>query len=425
MRPHSKSNDSPIVRIGAAPALFSSTSPISQPLSPPLPSNSTNVPLTTASPLLAQRRLSRQSSDPNVLTVVYSIEGPLGLQFDDVDAPFKVGGVKPNSLSDENGVKPGDSLLSVNGKSVEGLAWEDLKVELQVRPAIALFRRPVAEAQPTESAPSVWNLAAGLVRGDTESKQSVELKRERDELRAIIESMGGSEIDRLREIADEYDRIKSRLLETDQRLSQMTEARNALKTSLSEEKEKNSKLVDVIDEIEKSQAAIIDRFEREISSRDKQISELRQIADSATDSVAAEALKEALADSEYRVQLMEKDHTRLRKENTELGIMVQQCLEKIQRDLSDKPHWVDRRIVCSAIATFLRETDGVDDVDIVVSSRQRLGDVLGLTHEERISMGLLTVRDSNRKSNSFGHDFVSFLEREAGNEKVEFIAENI
>ena len=378
--------------------------------------------------------------DPTLFTVVYSAEGPLGLEFEDQDFPFKVGAVRAVSMSADKGVRKGDCLITVNGKSTQGMTWDELRGDLSVRPSIVVFKR---DAQLPDT-PSVWDIAAGLVRGASpergQSNRVVgELQYERDELKAIIASLGAEDIDRLRSAGAECEAIKAQLREKEASIAQLMHDRDLAVAEAEEERVKNEKLVEVIDEIEKSQLSVIERFEQEIRDRDVVIQTLRdRPAEMSTSNSEADAAK--LEDVQARLELMEKDNTRLRNQNTELGIMVQQCLEKIQKDLSDKPHWVDRRVVCSAIATLLREVDSIDEnspraaVDAHTAARQRLGDVLGLTNEERTAMGLLALParlfepvTTGRRDPSIGEDFVSFLERESGKaapvkQRVEFSA---
>jgi chromosome segregation ATPase len=266
-----------------------------------------------------------------------------------------------------------------------------------------------------------------------------ELRRERDELKEIVSTIGGEDLGALRQMAHEYEGMKHALKEVESQLQSLRTERESASSLLDEERTKNTKLVEVIDEIEKSQSQVIDRFEKELQERDRQIAQLREAQEKASHGPHAspdvsgtiDSLKEVLKQTEAKLELMEKDNTRLRKESTELGVMVQQCLEKIKRDLSDKPHWVDRRVVCSAIGTLLRDLEAIDErsetaADAHLSARQKLGDVLGLTFEERAAVGLLSI--PNRflqnepekfpsRSASIGEDFVSFLEREATNLK--------
>ena len=395
-------------------------------LKPPLPSLSpktlpipdkVGTPVRAASP----RRPSLQQ-DPSLVTVVYSTEGPLGLEFEDMDFPYKVGAVRAQSMSADKGVTKGDCLLTVNGKDTQSMSWDDIRTELASRPAIVVFKRDLS----TQTPQSVWDLAAGLVRGSStpESDRIENLRQERDELRAIVSSVGAEDLGTLRQIAMDHDALLAKMSSFEEQLQALQREKETAASLVDEERAKNGKLVDVIDEIEKSQSAVIERFEKEIQERERVIADLKGKADTesaesrTSASTSFEPLKEKVAQLEAKLELMEKDNSRLRKENTDLGVMVQQCLEKLQRDLGDKPHWVDRRVVCSAVATLLKETDAIDPhsetaVDAHLTARQKVGDVLGLTYEERSSIGLLSVAPP--RPARMGTDFVSFLERESLN----------
>ena len=83
-------------------------------------------------------------------------------------------------------------------------------------------------------------------------------------------------------------------------------------------------------------------------------------------------------------------------------------------------------MVTRAVAHFLSELDSLDEsksdaMDVHLSARQKLGDVLGLTEEERLSMRLLAYpvrlgatigEDKSPKNHSISEDFLQFLEKE-------------
>jgi hypothetical protein len=204
-----------------------------------------------------------------------------------------------------------------------------------------------------------------------------------------------------------------------------------LKAELENERLRNQNLTNLVEENERVQQRLVGKFQSQLVEKDRHIARLGMEIDDLKISAAAnqntqsstatvDALKDQVSTYEARIELIEKDNTRLRKENMDLGVMVQQCLEKIQRDLADKPHWVDRRVVCSSIATLLKELDSIDEssggaLELHASARQRLGDVLGLTFEERNAMGLLNVPAdrSLARRRGIGEDFVTFLERES------------
>lgn len=395
------------------------------------------TPRSDASPLAGSQtpsgRRSSISQQVTTVSVVYTEEGPLGLEFEDMHFPFRVGGVRSGSMSTEKGIKKGDCLISVNGKPTKSMSWDAIRSELSIRPSTVIFERdPNASGQ----SQSIWDVAAGLMRVATPSEgdnPTEELRKERDELRQIVATIGGEDLGTLRQIAKDYETTKAALSNVETQITKLEKDRESTASVLEEERAKNLKLVEVIDEIEKSQSSVIERFEKEIQERERIIADLRKSRDRSSSnhgssdqsSSTVEALKEVLRQTEAKLELMEKDNTRLRKENTELGTMVQKCLEKIQRDLSDKPHWVDRRVVCSALGTLLKDLETIDEnnekaTDMHLSARQKIGDVLGLTYEERSSVGLLSVPTrlvdedgSPSRGPSISEDFVSFLEREA------------
>ena len=423
---------SPFVHSAASPKPQVPQKPESLPsLSP----KSVPVPEKVSTPVRAvtpERRPSIQQ-EQGMATVVYSSEGPLGLEFEDMDYPYRVGAVRAQSMSAEKGVRKGDCLTTVNGKNTKGMSWDEIRAELATRPAIVVFQRDASAA--SQAAQSVWNLAAGLVRGSStpENDPIEDLRRERDELRMIVSSVGAEDLGTLRQVAKDHESLLGQMASFEEQLRKLQEEKEAAASIADEERAKSLKLVDVIDEIEKSQSAVIERFEKEIQERERVIADLklradRELSAAESDVSPVEALKQSVAQLEAKLELIEKDNSRLRKENTDLGVMVQQCLEKIQRDLSDKPHWVDRRVVCSAVATLLRETEAINPasdtaIDAHLTARQKLGDVLGLTYDERASVGLLTFGGgssspkslSRGKATAVGEDFVSFLERETMN----------
>ena len=420
--PFNKVSSSPrSEKLGTSSPVLVRPSPIS-PASAAPPHSPATAPLSTA------------RADPvSEISVVYTVEGPLGLEFEEMDFPFRVGGVRAGSMSVDKGVRRGDSLLTVNGRATKGMIWDEIRTELSKRPAHVVFLRdPFFEAK--DSSQSIWDVAAGLMRGGSTPDPLDEIRRERDELRHIVSTVGAEDLIVLRQVAREYEYLKSSYSQIEGQIETLRQERDSAASLMEEERSKNMKLVEVIEEIEKSQSAIIERFEKEIKERERLISELKTTQrDRSESSLTAgettaklEAASEALKETEAKLELIEKDNSRLRKENMDLGSMVQQCLEKIQRDLSDKPHWVDRRVVCSAIGTLLRDVDKIDDstataVDAHMSARQKLGDVLGMTYEERTAVGLLSVParfmvDSGSPDKSqrprLGEDFVTFLERE-------------
>jgi len=426
-----------------SPTLRADSSPQQPIKSPFVQASSAASPRGNISPssgLPPQARRPSMTESPTEISLVYSAEGPLGLEFEEMDFPYRVGGVRAGSMSAEKGVRKGDSLKTVNGKKTIGMSWDDIRSELSKRPAEVVFiRDPTSTGQQAPN--SIWDVAAGLIRAGGSTTDPVdELRRERDELRQIVSSVGAEDLVVLRQVARDYNDLKGSVSHMEEMLDSLKKERDSASNLVEEERLKNLKLVEVIDEIEKSQSTIIERFEREVQEKERLINELRiqrdrsgslNVHTSDAQIMKLEHLEETIKEKDAKLELIEKDNTRLRKENMELGGMVQQCLEKIQRDLSDKPHWVDRRVVCSAIGTLLRDLDKIDysmnnAVDLYMSAMQKLGDVLGMTYEERTSVGLLAVPTrlvradsaaSPERGPSIGEDFVTFLEREATGEQ--------
>jgi hypothetical protein len=357
------------------------------------------------------------SSPREGITIIYSTDGPLGLEFEETDYPFRVSAVAVGSMSHEKGVHRGDLLVSVNGKSTESMGWMNLREELGRRPSEAVFDRPAQQSNVTPSGGTVWGLAAGLLKHQTNDSPEV------DELRRLVATYNAEDIESLKQRSLKLDSVSAQLLELQGELEQLKKSTSAIQIELQDERAKNNNLVEVISEMESSHSSVIFRFETDIADRDKQISTLSsQLSELSSRShspappdAQIELLNSTIAAQDSKIELIEKDNTRLRKENTDLGLMVQQCLEKIQKDLADKPHWVDRRVVCAAIGTLLREvSDPAASPEAHAVARQRLGDVLGLTQEERTAMGLLSVpaTASVKPQSGLGENFVSFLQHE-------------
>ena len=267
-------------------------------------------------------RASKQ--EPSLISIEYTVDGPLGLEFEDMNFPYKVEGVRANGVSAEKGVRKGDLLMSVNGKSTEGMVWDKIRVELSIRPATAVFKRE----PPSESvaASTMWNLGAGLMGGHS-SPETERIRQERDELREIVSSLGLDDISRIRQVGEDFERSKTQLRELESSLETLQSEKQKSLSLLEEERSRSSKLVEVIEEIEKSQQAVVERFESEVQDRERQIKELRDKINCTEATVAPSSVSpevsEALALAEAKLELIEKDNTRLRKENTELGSMVQ------------------------------------------------------------------------------------------------------
>merc|ERR1712137_424731 len=71
--------------------------------------------------------------------VMFALEGPLGLEFERLSAPYVVLQVHMSGVAVGLGISPGDELIIVDGEPVAELAWKELGKRLSKRPIVARF----------------------------------------------------------------------------------------------------------------------------------------------------------------------------------------------------------------------------------------------------------------------------------------------
>jgi len=82
-----------------------------------------------------------ESATATTFEVMFALEGPLGLQFRQLSAPYVVQEVHANRVASGLGISAGDELVMVAEESVTEAPWEALVQRLSKRPVVARFRR--------------------------------------------------------------------------------------------------------------------------------------------------------------------------------------------------------------------------------------------------------------------------------------------
>eukprot|EP00929_Paragymnodinium_shiwhaense_P029135 TRINITY_DN16768_c0_g1_i2.p1 TRINITY_DN16768_c0_g1~~TRINITY_DN16768_c0_g1_i2.p1 ORF type:complete len:738 (-),score=305.87 TRINITY_DN16768_c0_g1_i2:98-2311(-) len=82
--------------------------------------------------------------------VMFALEGSLGLEFQQLSAPYVVTQVHEGKVATGLGIASGDELVAVGGTAVTEASWEELVTCLSTRPVVARFCRDPARQQPTE-----------------------------------------------------------------------------------------------------------------------------------------------------------------------------------------------------------------------------------------------------------------------------------
>jgi len=88
-----------------------------------------------------EEALVAEAPAATVFEVMFALEGPLGLEFRQLSAPYVVAKVHPDRVATDLGILPGDVLMTVAEDSVTEAPWEVLVKTLSVRPVVARFRR--------------------------------------------------------------------------------------------------------------------------------------------------------------------------------------------------------------------------------------------------------------------------------------------
>jgi len=83
--------------------------------------------------------------------VMFALEGSLGLQFENLAAPYVVEAVIETGVAAGLNILSGDELVAVGGEAVTEAIWADLRERLQVRPVVARFRRDPSRQKDAQS----------------------------------------------------------------------------------------------------------------------------------------------------------------------------------------------------------------------------------------------------------------------------------
>lgn len=92
------------------------------------------------------------SKEATIHEVMFALEGPLGLEFERLQAPYVVEQVHASGIASGLGVAPGDELVAVGDASVEEAPWNELVQCLSSRPVVARFRRDPTRLETAEVA---------------------------------------------------------------------------------------------------------------------------------------------------------------------------------------------------------------------------------------------------------------------------------
>ncbi|KAF4655775.1 hypothetical protein FOZ61_008223 [Perkinsus olseni] len=78
--------------------------------------------------------------------VTFALPGPLGMEFTEIEPPYRICRVHPGSIAERLDVKPGDCMRAVDGNALsEKVDWPSIRQMLSKRPVVAQFERGVPE----------------------------------------------------------------------------------------------------------------------------------------------------------------------------------------------------------------------------------------------------------------------------------------
>ncbi|KAF4744054.1 hypothetical protein FOZ63_020133, partial [Perkinsus olseni] len=70
--------------------------------------------------------------------VTFALPGPLGMEFTEIEPPYRICRVHPGSIAERLDVKPGDCMRAVDGNTLtEKVDWPSIRQMLSKRPVVA------------------------------------------------------------------------------------------------------------------------------------------------------------------------------------------------------------------------------------------------------------------------------------------------
>jgi len=90
---------------------------------------------------------SAAQAEATTFEVMFALQGSLGLEFQQLSAPYVVNKVHDNGVASGLNIAPGDELIAVADSPVNEAPWADLVQRLGSRPVVARFRRAAAVGQ--------------------------------------------------------------------------------------------------------------------------------------------------------------------------------------------------------------------------------------------------------------------------------------
>ncbi|KAF4752907.1 hypothetical protein FOZ62_025114 [Perkinsus olseni] len=469
--------------------------------------------------------------------VTFALPGPLGMEFTEIEPPYRICRVHPGSIAERLDVRPGDCMRAVDGNALtEKVDWPSIRQMLSKRPVVAQFERGVPEdLEGSTIGGVVGNWGVGVLtsaisnvktathaaistgigsskraavddgrapedHGRVESLQAqvAELKRQLAE-RPVVEvprpategqTAAAGDNDSFSTLADAYASLQqqhsSLLAQFDSmqqmqanaddverykgQVKQLEEEKKALEGAVTElgdldtlkdrlrkgmEAEVNAAgqarqiatLEDQVDKLRNSLAAsqeALDSYTAAIdNAEDLQLGDVSELQARLDEALADKArIQAALVAEEQKSRKFQEqgekvlDLTRslgsvtaerdtLRSRVGELEKVVNSCLQKLQKELQDRPYLIDRREVARAVTAFIQGCDVGDEESAV----QRLTEQLGFTVEERKALGpalaeaeaprpslLKRAAGQEDKRERFGDSFLAFLEHEVGDD---------
>ncbi|KAF4678310.1 hypothetical protein FOL47_000039 [Perkinsus chesapeaki] len=97
--------------------------------------------------------------------VTFALRGPLGMEFKEIEPPYRISRVHAGSIAERLDVKPGDCMRAVDGNALtDAVDWPSIRQMLSKRPVVVQFERGVPEGPEEASLRGVvGNWGAGIL----------------------------------------------------------------------------------------------------------------------------------------------------------------------------------------------------------------------------------------------------------------------